>query len=235
MKNITLRVLSIMMAVIIFANTLVGCGTGTGNMVLPVSSLNQHLDAGQVSLLPIEKGIEQNAINQKRIETWVSEVEQSRSLQLTPNGTLCLKPINTRATALSIEAEQFAEKALEGTNARVREGLLTIHSDLSIHPVNEAITRANQTYVKFYWWGVRLAVSHQTWLAFKDAWQRLGLTGIISQLAKIGLSGSWAASAVAPLIVTLILLLDWVDRHGGNKGFYLDITWALLWVAYPQT
>lgn len=208
----------------------IGCGTGSGVNGLAADAFSS----------PTTEEQQANEATGQRLETLIERVEPH--LRVTEAGFLELDQASSRAARLDRETVEFARANLEVLNTRVAAGEVRLQADLSVVITAETSSfqgatqsstthRAHQTGVNWYWWGARIALSNDHLNAVLDAARRAGLSGVVGQMAKVGLTGSWAASVAGPVVAAWLATINYVNRMGGHRGVYIHITWATLtWV-----
>jgi hypothetical protein len=90
-----------------------------------------------------------------------------------------------------------------------------------------------------FYWGCRIAVSHRVWDGVKDACRPGRATGLGCSRAMKGFIGAlgvtgWAATVLPWAVPAYWLVMDWNCRLSGHRGFYINVTWALVTVISPM-
>lgn len=195
------HLLSFVLIFALMAMLTTGCGGGA---------------TGSASTTGVEES--ENTTGESRsVESMVAEVEAADALELRADGTVDLKPTESRSKRLSPEAESFARTMINELNTQVMLGDVKVSSDFSVTPTK--ITRL-PSFVGWRWWGAVFYFSH------KDIDN--GVAGVIGNLTLNIKSKSFFVTA--PVYASLY----YACATNGHRGAYLHVTWIFLWSASPS-
>lgn len=186
-------------------------------------------DSGRQALAPDAAANNELAAQLTRNErntAYLARVQREIGPHVSPaTGTVDVR----EAAALRGEARQLA--------ALAREHAAEISTSRLPAPGGPAQAAAAGASGCFYW-GCRIAVPHRVWEGVKDACSpgRGGIgckNAMKTFITSLGLTG-WSAT-VAPWIVPAYwFVMDWACRVSGHRGFYINVTWALVTVISPM-
>lgn len=171
----------------------------------------------------LEASLRQNEANSATFKALQQEIEPH--LRFDTDGRWSIQ----QGALLSEGAKEFAELALRSSSGRADN---LPNAAIMADRAGASVTDSRNG-VRCYWWGCRFTVSHATIQALSLTCLELSCRRAISAfLAAIGTTG-WAATVVPWALPAYVLLLKWADRQCGNRGAYLDMTFALVTVVRP--
>lgn len=159
----------------------------------------------------------QNQRNQQQLEALIAEVDPY--VRYAADGSWSLAP----EAKLSPAAAEFARQA-----HAMSQNVLTANAQLTQPGGPRLATAPNQSGIRFYWWGARVAVPSGVAGAIRHAWRTSGGAAAVRVfLTYYGWSG-WAVSAAGALVPAYAATIWYVDRVGGYRGVFMYVPWSIV-------
>ncbi|HEV7590359.1 MAG TPA: hypothetical protein VGO40_19775 [Longimicrobium sp.] len=159
----------------------------------------------------------ENECNQRQLEALIAEIDPH--VRYAADGSWALAPgakLSPAAAEFARQAHAASMKALAGRVQLSRSG----------EP--RFTTVANQSGIRFYWWGARVSVPSRATQGIAYAWRTSGAPAAVKTfLSYFGYSG-WAVGVAGVLVPAYALTIGYIDRVGGYRGVYMHVPWSIV-------
>lgn len=182
--------------------TTVGCSSGNDHNLVSSKYVDPASPEVQAQIAANEACADKN-------ESLIAAIEKKLVLQ--SDGTIEIK--SDSRSILSQEEQAFADSVLAETNSKVKHGEIWIDTAFNIHLKDGS--RANESGIKYYWWGYRSAWNNTTC-------QRV--IGALTAGAGVSFFIPGGGQVVSAILTIGIGVLIWVSAPG--RGIYIYTVWG---------
>lgn len=159
----------------------------------------------------------ENEQNQRQLEALIAEIDPY--VQYAADGSWNIAP----GAELSPAAAEFASQARAASTA-----VMLTTGRLSVLGGPNFAAAANQSGIRFYWWGARVSVPTGAAQGVGYAWRTAGgAAAVRAFLQYYGWSG-WAVGAAGVLVPAYAWTIAYVDRVGGYRGVHMNVPWSIV-------